>query len=87
MEKEISLDDWVDLSEKTNIEQEWVGMPEYISNKEIYHAKILIKFRNEEDLQEFAKLVKQRLTAKTKSIWHPEKPTGINSHIRYIDEA
>jgi hypothetical protein len=53
--------------------QEWKDMPEFIQEKKDAYAKIVVRFDNEEDLQEFANLIGQKLTNKTKSIWHPFK--------------
>lgn len=52
---------------------EWKEMPEFIQNKKDSYAKIIVRFDNEDDLQEFAKLIGQKLTNKTKSIWYPFK--------------
>jgi hypothetical protein len=54
-------------------EKEWVGMPEFVQGKKEAHSQIIIRFENETDLQEFAKLIGQKLTKKTKSIWFPFK--------------
>ena len=54
-------------------QKEWKGMPEFVQEKKDAYAKIVIRFDNEEDLQDFAKLINQKLTNKTKSIWHPYK--------------
>jgi len=72
---------------KNNIvEQEWKDMPEFVQEKQKPYAKIIFRFNNEEDLQEFAKLINQKLTNKTKSAWYPPILRGINSRKRYIDE-
>lgn len=52
----------------------WKGMPEFFQEKQEPYSKIIFRFENEEDLQEFAKLIGQKLTQKTKSSWHPFKP-------------
>ena len=54
-------------------EKEWEGMPEFIQRKKEPYSKIIIRFENESDLQDFANLIGQKLTSKTKSIWHPFK--------------
>jgi hypothetical protein len=54
-------------------QKEWVGMPEFVQEKKEPYAKIIIRFESEEHLQEFAKIIGQKLTNKTKSIWHPYK--------------
>jgi hypothetical protein len=52
----------------------WDGMPEFVQEKKEPHAKIIFRFEDEESLQEFATLISQKLTSKTKSSWHPFKP-------------
>lgn len=66
---------------------EWEGMPEFIQEKKEAYSKIIVRFDNEEDLQEFAKMIGQKLTNKTKSIWHPKLVRGINSNKRYKNES
>lgn len=62
--------------DKQLIEQEtfWVGMPDFKQDKQTPYAKIIFRFENEEDLQQFAEIIGQKLTSKTKSSWHPFKP-------------
>lgn len=52
----------------------WEGMPEFVQFKQEPYAKIVFRFEDEASLQEFAALIGQRLTAKTKSAWFPFKP-------------
>ncbi len=68
-------------------EIEWDGMPEFVQEKKEPYSKINVRFNNEEDLQEFAKLIGQKLTNKTKSIWHPQLVRGLNSNKRFVDES
>jgi len=65
--------------------REWEGMPEFVQEKQedCYH-KITIRFRNEEDYQEFSELIGQKLTERTKSIWHPSLTRGADlQFLRY----
>jgi hypothetical protein len=62
-------------------------MPEFVQEKQEPYAKIIVRFENKEDLEEFSKLINQKLTQKTKSIWHPELHRGIHSAKRYVDES
>lgn len=62
-----------DTESDNNQKQHWVDMPEFIQDKKDPYAKIIVRFENEEALQEFAKIIGQKLTNKTKSIWHPFK--------------
>jgi len=65
-----------------SIENLWHGMPDFKQEKKEPYAKIIFRFENEEDLQQFAKMINQKLTSKTKSSWHPFKP-----HRRTIKEV
>jgi hypothetical protein len=66
---------------------EWKDMPEFVQEKQEPYAKIIVRFANKEDLEEFSQIIEQKLTQKTKSIWHPELVRGINSAKRYVDES
>lgn len=62
----------------------WKGMPEFEQESNPTYKTIYVHFRNEEDYQEFAKLIGQNLTEKTKSIWHPHLDRTQNSLLRWI---
>ena len=66
---------------------EWDGMPEFVQPKQEPYAQMTIRFACEKDLQEFAEMIGQKLTRKTKSIWHPELVRGKNSLKRWVDES
>jgi hypothetical protein len=70
-----------------NWKEEWLDMPEFIQDKQEPYAKIIIRFDNEKDLNDFSKLINQPLNNKTKSIWFPKLIRGINSNKRYVDES
>lgn len=61
------------LTSKNTADQNelWQGMPEFVQEKQEPYSKIIFRFANEADLQEFAELIDQKLTSKTKSSWHP----------------
>lgn len=67
--------------------EEWKNMPEFIQEKQEPYAKLIVRFATQKDLEEFSKLIGQKLTQKTKSIWHPELEKGIHSAKRYVDES
>lgn len=73
--------------QKSEWKNEWLDMPEFVQEKKESYSKIIVRFNSEEDLQEFAKLIGQKLTNKTKSIWHPKLVRGINSNKRYTNES
>jgi hypothetical protein len=65
---------------------EWVGMPDFIQEKKEPYQKIIVRFNSQEEVEEFARLIGQNITPKTKSIWHPKLIRGVNSNKRYADE-
>jgi hypothetical protein len=73
--------------DKNFYKQEWQDMPEFVQEKKEPFAKIIVRFANQKDLEEFSKLIGQKLTKKTKSIWHPQLIRGVNSHLKYVDES
>jgi hypothetical protein len=72
---------------QNNWQEEWLDMPEFVQEKQEPYAKIIIRFDNEKDLNDFSKLINQPLNKKTKSIWFPKLIRGINSNKRYVDES
>jgi hypothetical protein len=68
---------------------EWKDMPEFVQEKKsTCYSKIIVRFESEEDLQDFARLINQTLTSRTKSIWHPYKSHWGNSQKKeYVDES
>lgn len=67
---------------ENNWKDHWLGMPEFNQEKKEPYAKVIFRFENEDDLNEFSKLINQKLTHKTKSSWYPFKP-----HRREIKEV
>lgn len=51
----------------------WQGMPEFVQDKKEPFKTLTVRFETEQDYLQFQDLIGQRLTAKTKSIWHPFK--------------
>ena len=68
-------------------QQEWSGMPEFVQEKKEPFAKLIIRFESEKDLQDFAQLIGQKLTPKTKSLWHPFKSHWGNERYRWKNES
>ena len=61
------------MSKKPEWVYEWTGMPDFEQEKQVpYDKMITIRFRNQQDYEEFAKLIGQPLTERTKSIWYPK---------------
>jgi hypothetical protein len=73
------------MSKAKEWESEWQGMPEFVQEKQKPFSQIIVRFETQEDLDEFSRLIGQKLTPKTKSIWHPQLVRGINAGKRYDD--
>ena len=74
---EVSTFDWKD---------HWHDMPEYVSEKKI-HKTVTVQFRNQEDYEDFQKLIGQNLTSKTKGIWYPALDVDTDNFLmRWIED-
>lgn len=58
---------------ETDPDAEWEGMPEFDQPDKNSWRQLIVHFECQSDLDEFSRLIGQRLTDKTKSIWHPEQ--------------
>ena len=70
------------LDDFSKWKKEWIGMPEFIQEDLNPVQQIIVSFATEEDVQEFAKFIDQKLTNKTQSIWYPK--AEIFNAINYI---
>ena len=57
---------------KEDWEKEWKDMPEFVQDDLSSYKKLIIHFRNQEDLENFSKLIDQKINIKTPSIWYPK---------------
>ena len=63
----------------------WEGMPEY-ENEDLTPLKnIIISFESEDDLQDFAKLINQKLTMQSRSIRFPKQETQSCTDKEYVE--
>ncbi len=74
-----------DLDELTTWREHWKDMPEFIQNDLQPIQQIVVVFESKKDKNDFAKLVNQKLTDKTKSIWFPEKDHFNASDFAYVN--
>jgi len=66
--------------------KEWENMPEFKMKDLSSFRKIVVHFRNQKDIDEFAKLIKQKIT-KAPSLWHPQWKKRRYADKQYIDES
>ena len=69
-----------------NWKDEWKDMPEFEMEDLSSFRKIVVHFRNQEDIDKFAKLIGQKIT-KAPSLWYPEWKKRRYADKRYVDES
>lgn len=68
-------------------EEHWQGMPEYEQDDLDAFRSIKINFADQAAVNNFAMLVRQSITEKTRFIWYPEAPILKTADKRYVDES
>ena len=81
------FEDFKTEEKENNWKKEWVDMPEFIQDKKEPFSKIIIRCESEEDLMELSKILNQKLTKKTKSIWFPYKSHFRDVKMEWSDES
>lgn len=74
-------------SGSTDVNLEWEGMPDFKNEDKTAFKQIIVSFANEDDLKNFAELVEQNISMKTRSIWFPEAEIGHASDKVYESEG
>lgn len=75
------------FEEKFSWEKEWQGMPEFVQEDLTSFRKIVVHFRNAEDVEMFANLIRQKISPKQPSLWYPQWINRRYADKRYIDES
>lgn len=65
--------------------REWQGMPEFVQEDLSPTKSVIVHFATLGDLADFARLLDQRITPNTQSIWYPEAEIGHFADKRYAD--
>lgn len=72
--------------------REWVGMPEFVQERKEAYAKVVVRFRSQEDVEAFSRLIGQTVTRDSRGIWFPALEKGPNRTVgmigskKYVDE-
>lgn len=74
------------MSEDFNWKDEWKDMPEFEQEDLTSKRKIVVHFRNDEDVEKFTKLMEQNITPKQKSIWFPYLAPRRYANKRYVSQ-
>jgi hypothetical protein len=83
---ELSLATGKDEPEPIDADAEWAaaGMPE-AHNVDVQARQIVIHFKSAEDVQQFAELIAQPITDKTKYIWYPQEKPIVAKTTKYVE--
>lgn len=69
---------------------DWDNMPEFVQEDKNAFEEVTVRFRNKEDLEEFAKMVDQPNLIiprkRKKSIWYPAIDRNANSLLFWIND-
>ena len=58
------------LPDSNDAYAEWEGMPEFNQEDLMISRQLIVRFKSQEDVDAFAKLIDQKITDKTKSVWY-----------------
>ena len=89
VKKTVKLTEFLGVEDEDDVEEwrkHWKDMPEFQQEEDRPFKTIYVHFRTKEDYEEFAKVIDQKLTDKTKSIWHPKLDITKNSLLRWIED-
>jgi len=64
--------------------QEWQGMPEFVQPDTMPYRTINVHFNDDAAVQDFARIIGQDLTDKTKYVWHPEQKPQKRLDVQYV---
>jgi hypothetical protein len=64
----------------------WKGMPEYVQEDDPPYRSIIVRFRSEEGFDQFSRAISQKMSDKTKSIWHPKLKINKIALLRWVEQ-
>lgn len=73
--------------DKFNWRDEWDGMPEFNNTDQRPHQSVIVHFKTAADVQHFARLVGQKLTAKSRFLWYPRPEKTFTKAMFWVDRA
>ena len=69
---------------KEDYEKHWQDMPEFIQKDISSFKQLIVNFKKIEDYKLFQRIIKQKLTLETKSIWFPSEERDKPSNYLYF---
>ena len=76
------------LASPNDVDAAWIGMPEFEQPDQNAYQVITVRFRNQEDVETFARIIGQpEITEETRTIWFPKLEKSSAQNERYVDAA
>ena len=72
---------------ENDADEEWQGMPEFEQDDKSGFRKIIVHFNDQAGVDQFAALVGQKLSDKTRYMWFPEAELDKTANLRYESES
>lgn len=73
----------LDVAEKFNPNKEWAGMPEFNNIDKTSYRHVIVHFDDQDAVEKFFKVIGQKDTGNTKSIWYPPQKNMDTESKRY----
>ena len=70
----------------TDPAEEWAGMPGFDQDEQLAFHTIQVHLVNAKARKDFAKLIDQPITEKTKFIWYPQQEPEKTAHLKIISD-
>lgn len=74
------------FDKQNDVNEHWASMPEFDQANQMAWRRLIVNFKNQEDLDEFSRLLNQTLTNKTRSIWYPAEMPQRSVNV-YVSES
>lgn len=68
-----------------NWKQHWQDMPDFKQDDQEPFRTLHVHFADQKSVDEFAKLISQPITLKTRFVWYPQMEKRSYAHQRYVD--
>ncbi len=85
VKEKLSVRDLKTIAAEVEWREHWVNMPEFNNQDLSPDSSMIINFPSPEQRVEFAKLIGQKITPKTRSIWFPPQPIDSTKDLRWVD--
>lgn len=84
---EAELSALINAAQTSDLADQWDGMPEFDQKDKTAHRTLQLHFPSDDAVQEFAKLIGQKITDKTRFVWYPNIEIETLADKRYASET